>query len=260
MSIRRHTAHVAALVIWAIFFATMWLTGETGRYLGERTTWVVPFGAVVTGSAAFLLLTQGRPADDRALPAREGAWLLALLAPILAVLAVPHAELGAAAAERRSSGDISRVLAAAPATAEPQLSLAHIMLAGSHPQPDVKEGVHTSLVGFVMIRDGTPPGEFQVTRFMVTCCIADATPIYVTVHPKGAVPPRDSWVLVAGPLAYREGIEESAAGEGRPGEFIVSDADVDQVEPPEQPYLGSWVGGGPPPVKHGTRPPDPTQP
>jgi uncharacterized repeat protein (TIGR03943 family) len=259
LSLGRRHAYSAVLATWAIFFAAIWLTDETGRYLGGQTAWVVPFGAVVTGCAALLLMARGRLANDRRLRPSEAAGILALLSPIVAVLAVPQAELGAAAAERRSSGDLATSLAAAPSGQGREFSLAHIMVAGTHPQPDVKEGIHVRLLGFVMTREGTPPGEFQVTRFMITCCVADATPLFVTVDPRGAVPARDSWVVVTGALAYREGIEESAGWEGRPPEFVVANAEVEEIPPPAKPYIWGGRGDAPPPVRHGTRPPDPTK-
>ena len=35
-----------ALVAWASVFAWLWITGESVRYLGPRTQWVVPVGAI----------------------------------------------------------------------------------------------------------------------------------------------------------------------------------------------------------------------
>ena len=64
------------------------------------------------------------------------------------------------------------------------------------------------------------PGEadrFQLTRFVITCCVADATISYVTVV--DATPgtfSTDEWVRVSGPI-YPLGIE--------------------RLESPEEPYL-----------------------
>jgi uncharacterized repeat protein (TIGR03943 family) len=248
-----HTARVLALAAWALFSTALWLTGGADRFLAERTTWVVPFGAFVTGAAAVLLLARGRRAAGRPLSARDGASLAVLLAPIAAVLAVPHAELGAAAAERRAARGPSAPVVVPEVDPVSGYSYAHILATRVHPQPGVEAGVPVRLIGFVMRKNGTPDGMFQVTRFQINCCVADATPLFVTVRPRGPVPPRDAWVEVKGRLEPGGGAVE---GEGR---FIVGDAEVTRIAPPEQPYLmpgGLEVA----PVLHGTRPPDPTKP
>jgi putative membrane protein len=245
-----------ALGAWAAFFTLLWVTGDADRYLGARTTWVVPFGAILTGATALVLLARGR--SGVALSRGEAWGTLVLVAPILAVLTIPHAELGAAAAERRATASpavAKRVARSAPPVTTgsargpiSELSYAHVMAAqGPVPQPGVVPGVRVRLVGFVMRRPGTPPGLFQVTRFFLTCCIADAMPLYVSVDPPGAVPKRDTWVVVTGPLARR--------GE----ELIVAAEKVSPISPPTHPYLGPSGPVDVPPVRHGTRPPDPTQ-
>ena len=216
-----------ALAAWAAFFSGVWLSGNADRYLGARTTWVVPFGAFATGLGAAMLLRQ-RHTRNRPLQPREAAGIAALLMPILLALAVPHAELGAAAAERRAIDPtaIARVAAARATTS--QISYAQIMADAIHPQPGTKPGVRVGLIGFAMQRPGTAPGLFQVTRFQLTCCIADATPLFVTVDPPGAVPPRDAWVSVTGPLARRQ------------GELIVQADSVQRIDEPARPYLSQW--------------------
>jgi uncharacterized repeat protein (TIGR03943 family) len=247
MTIDLRIARALALGTWAVFFGAVALTGETSRYLGERTDWVVPFGAVVTGATAILLLSRGR--SGKPLGRREAWGMLVLLAPVLVVLAVPHAELGAAAAERRSTSPGTAARLTKPLGPLQGISYAHVMAAqGSVPQPGIVPGVRVRLVGFAMRRPGTASGLFQVARFEINCCIADAMVLYVTIDPPGETPADDAWVVVTGPLAKR----------GR--ELIIEAETVQEISPPKHPYLRGGVPAEIVPVRHGTRPPDPAAP
>jgi uncharacterized repeat protein (TIGR03943 family) len=233
-----------ALAAWAVFFTVIWLSGDADRYLGARTTWVVPFGALATALAASIIASRRR--GDQALGSQEGLGIVVLLLPILLVIAVPHAELGAAAAERRATSPTvaKRLVSVGPPLSG--ISYAHVMAAqGPVPQPGIVPGVRVRLLGFVMHKHGTASDLFQVTRFFVACCIADATPLYVTVDPPGTMPPRDAWVVVDGPLARRD------------GELIIAAKKVTRTSPPAHPYLGPSGPIDAPPVRHGTHPPDP---
>ena len=212
--------------------------------LGERTLWVVPFGAVATTIAVVGLVVRPH-SDDRPLAMREGLGMLALLAPILCVLAVPGAELKASAAERRlidTKAAVQRVKSRGPLS---KLSYVHIMAAAGHPQPGVVPGVRVQLKGFAMRRHDTPRGLFQVARFYINCCIADASAVAVTVDPPAANPPVDQWIIVTGPLARRG------------GEWIVAAESIRPIDPPKRPYLYQGVEVAVTSTRHGTRPPDP---
>lgn len=238
------TARILVVGGWSAFFWIVWLSGNAGEYLGERTLWVVPFGAVATAIAVVGLLFQPR-SDDQPLQPREGLGMLVLLAPILFVLAVPGADLGASAAERRVLGPEAaarQVKARGPLS---EISYAHIMAAAYHPQPGVVPGVRVRLKGFAMRRHFTPAGLFQVARFELNCCIADATALSVSVDPPAAIPPADQWVVVTGPLVRRA------------GELIVAAESVRLIDPPEHPYLYQGAEVAAPSTRHGTRPPAP---
>ena len=140
------TARIAAVGGWSAFFWIVWLSGDADRYLGERTLWVVPFGAVATSIAVAGLLLQSR-ASDLPLQPREGLGMLVLLTPIIFVLAVPGADLGASAAERRvldPDAAARQVKARGPLS---EISYVHIMAAASHSQPGVVPGVRGAVEG-----------------------------------------------------------------------------------------------------------------
>ena len=246
MKVDARLARGSVLAAWTVFFSWLWASGETDLYLGSRMAWVVPFGALVAGVAAAALLARGR--SGTVLSVREGLGMLVLLAPILTVLTLPGAELGAAAAERRTA-DVETATRLARTAPLSRLSYAHLMAAqGDVPQPGVEPGVRVRLVGFVMRRPGTAPGLFQVTRFAITCCIADAMALYATVDPPGAVPARDTWVTVTGALARAD------------GELIVKAASVVPIPRPEHPYVSaSGLPIAVAPVRHGTLPPKPAK-
>ena len=82
---------------------------------------------------------------------------------------------------------------------------------------------------------GSPSDGFVLTRFLVTCCVADAVPIGVGVTGAGASAALDNtWVTVEGTLTWT-----AARGLVRPTE-VLSTLTVERVEPvtaPGDPYL-----------------------
>jgi uncharacterized repeat protein (TIGR03943 family) len=245
MTARSDLARATLLAAWAAFFAMLWLTGDGHRYLGSRTFWVIPFGAFATALVAGALTLRGQ---SRA-PIRRGEAVAIglLLLPIIVALTAPDAELGSAAAERRAAGTGVVQLRPVGGYAGRAISYADIMAADGHPEAGPPVGTPVRLIGFVMQKPGTPPGMFQVARFYLTCCVADATVLYATVEPHGDVPPRDAWLDLTGRLV-------------RSGDALIVDAErMRQIPAPDHPYLSSsGTATALPAVGGGTRPPDPS--
>lgn len=231
-----------ALLAWAAFFDWLWLSGGAPTFVGPRTAWVVPFGAIVLTLAALAYAVGVRRAPRGPRPSpRELLGILALITPILAVLAVPNPSLGALAVEQKKS---SRAPIAPPsesventvdlAASSPDRALLSVSLADSDPQYaniyGVYDGVRVEIVGLVSQQAVGPRAPFEVARFMASCCAADAIPYSVRIRPGPSLDPRtyprDTWLSVSG-VVRRE-----------PGRGFVVEAD--RAEPrrkPADPYL-----------------------
>jgi uncharacterized repeat protein (TIGR03943 family) len=191
---------VIVLLAWGGFFLALWVTHTADRYVGARTIWIVPFGAVAL-LAATALAVRGRSTPEP-LDRRAASSLLVLLLPLVAVLLVPRAELGAWAASRKGGILLPAVKPPPPATPR-DVTLLDIRIAEgdrafalvSHIRP----GLRVRLNGIVA---SSQPGTFALTRFYVTCCVADAVPVAVPVewHQRFA---NDEWVRVTGTLRRR---------------------------------------------------------
>jgi uncharacterized repeat protein (TIGR03943 family) len=224
-------ARAAVLAAWAVFFAALWITGETTRYLGPRTSWVVTFGTITLGAVALLYGLAAVRARQRAQPlsVREGIGLLVLLLPILAVLTVPQAELGALAADRKNT---NRAVSPQKPTGG-EVSFAEIDYARFSPafaeEAGIRVGRRVQLLGFVASLADSPRGRFELARFYISCCAADALPTIVEIDPGQATPRspyrRDTWLRVSGRLARRA------------DRFIVRAESIEHAEAPENPYL-----------------------
>jgi uncharacterized repeat protein (TIGR03943 family) len=101
-------ARAVALLAWAAFFDWLWLSGEWTRYVGPRTSWVVPFGAIALTVAAVGYLATVRSPTSARLGVRELAALAVLVAPILLVSVVPSPSLGSYAVERKEDTQTAR--------------------------------------------------------------------------------------------------------------------------------------------------------
>ncbi len=92
------------------------------------------------------------------------------------------------------------------------------------------EGKEADVIGFVYKDARARQDEFWVSRFAVSCCVADATALGLLVRTKDAETLEiDSWVRVVGKFAVGE-----FAGERIP--VIVAER-VEPAQQPAQPYL-----------------------
>jgi uncharacterized repeat protein (TIGR03943 family) len=233
MRLDRRSIRALALVAWASVFAWLWVSGESVRYLGPRTQWVVPVGALgLTLAAAGYLLTTRADTPAR-LGLREGLGLGALVLPVLAAAVLANAQLGALAASNKlsSRGIDSSALARLASRDAKHVGFLQLNAAGRDQgltrELGLAEGRSVELTGFVS-KTGRP---FTLSRFYITCCVADAVPIGVRVLPrkKDGGLERDDWIDVTGVLTRGH------------REWIVKALQIKHVKPPSDPYL-SFTG------------------
>jgi uncharacterized repeat protein (TIGR03943 family) len=228
-AVRRSAAGVATGLIlgaWAGVFWFLLASGRTTLYLSPRTSWVVPVGASILTVAAVARLATARRSGP--LSTRR-AWTLGVVAlPALLVVALPPASLGSFAVARRSAVTAGVVPAGDVATGPITLvDVAAAKWSREAARALVKRaGSPVSFVGFVTEDPGGAADEFVLTRFLVSCCVADALSVQVRVvgAPAGEFG-EDQWVRVEGnlyPLAH---------------EVIVDASDVTAVPRPSRPYL-----------------------
>jgi uncharacterized repeat protein (TIGR03943 family) len=223
---------LTALVIgaWAGLFWWLLLTGRTALYLSSRTDWVVPLGAIILTIATLGRLMTARSSRSEALSRRQAWGLGLLLVPVVAIAALPPGTLGAYAASRRSSFIGAGFETSARDIATGKLTL--IDLAGATRSRagvqalSERAGTEVTLTGFVVKDRGMPVDEFLLTRFIVSCCAADALSVQIRVV--GAPPGKfeeDDWVEVTGsmfPLGQ---------------DIVVQASDVVGVDRPAHPYI-----------------------
>ena len=92
----------------------------------------------------------------------------------------------------------------------------------------IEPGRRVQLEGFVLHEAESPSAPFELARFYITCCVADAIPLGVTIEPADPSAPaveRDDWLSVSGELIRSHG----ALG--------LSGTRIERVKAPPDPYL-----------------------
>lgn len=92
------------------------------------------------------------------------------------------------------------------------------------------EGEPVDLIGFVYQEPSLDESQFLVSRFTLSCCVADAFAIGIKVESEDAQDwASNQWVHLVGRISVRE-------NEGSP-EAVVIPQRIVEIEPPPQPYL-----------------------
>jgi uncharacterized repeat protein (TIGR03943 family) len=217
---------------WCTLFWFLLLTDRTGLYLSPRTDWVVPVGAAIltVATAGRALFLAGGSGPQEPLRARELGGYALLAIPVVVIMALPAASLGSYAAGRRSSVIGGSYVSSAADIHDGELTL--IEVGGALRSREAmralssRAGSTVTFVGFVTRSSGDPADEFTLTRFMISCCVADALSVEVRVV--GAPPGRfakDDWVRVTGQI-YPLGTE-----------VVIDAAEIAGVPRPKHPYL-----------------------
>lgn len=223
---------MSALVLgaWAGLFWWLMASGRTSLYLSSRTDWIVPVGALILTAAALGRLASLRVAHPETLSWRSAAGMGVIVLPVVIVLALPAASLGTYAAGRRSSFASGGVVTSAADISSGELSLVDVA-GGLRSREGMRAlvnraGEKVSFTGFVDRQPSSPADEFVLTRFMISCCVADALSVQVRVvgAPPGELS-NDDWVRVEGAM-YPLGRE-----------VIVDASAVEPVPKPKHPYL-----------------------
>jgi uncharacterized repeat protein (TIGR03943 family) len=226
-------ARVAGAVVlgaWATLFWFLLLSGRKAFYLSTRTEWVVPMAAVILTAATIGRVASARVLRPEPLRRRELVIMAAMVVPVLLVIALPPATLGSFSADKRSGVAGVGVTTVARDIATGELTLIDVAAGQTSPEGERalarRAGDPVDFVGFVTRYPDTPADEFLLTRYVVTCCVADATVASVRVVnvTPGAFEDNE-WVEVVGTI-YPIGRE-----------VIVNAASVLGVERPERPYL-----------------------
>jgi putative membrane protein len=228
MSARR-IATGFVLAMWAASFWWLLVTDRSSLYLSNRTSWVIPLGAVLMTVAAVGRFASARTSHPEPVRPSDLWGLALLLVPVVVLTASPVTSLGSFAVDRRASF-ASAFVSSSEDISTGDLSLADV--AGATRVPELmnalvgRAGSEVSFVGFVDRDPDMPADEFMLTRFMISCCVADALTVQVRVTsaPPGEFQP-DDWVRVTGALYPVE------------REVIVDATDVEAVPRPEDPYL-----------------------
>lgn len=248
---RKNLVKVILLVSLGLFLLSRYLNGSLSYYIHPRfnvLTVLTAIGlvgvAIAYGRHHFLAGQTGHehqgPEHHDHDHSHDLSWagLLLLAIPVVLGIIVQPRPLGASALTNREFSVGSLSSARAPegsyfttiATAGERNIMDWLYAFQSARDPGDFDGEEAHVIGFVYRDDRFDAGTFMVSRFTVSCCVADAAPVGLIVRwPQTLELAGDTWVEVAGHF-------ES----GRFGDTVMPILIADSVvitDPPAQPYL-----------------------
>lgn len=208
--------------------------GQLPLYIHPRySSLVLATSVLIIVIGAFRLWQTG----EQAQPLRGRSTIYGLLlAPLLLGVLIPAKPAGSALIDPRqlnSSRPSYSTLDMLPNDDSASWTLLDWLFARYTLQPEEARGRPVDVIGFVYHDPNASRAatdEFHVVRYTLACCVADRTSVSLPVQwAEAAALPIDQWVRVTGKIELRPG-----AG---PPELIVTEARVETVEQPSEPYL-----------------------
>jgi uncharacterized repeat protein (TIGR03943 family) len=214
---------VVAIAAWGVLFLKYWFTGKLNllihpNYMGLTVTAGVVLLLVSSLKAALLVKQMRRSVRGSATPQHLSlfppGWSTALLlgTAILGLLISPRAFASQTAIDRGVNDTITltrvKPQAFRVSTDSADKTLVDwVRTLAVYPEPDAYTGQKVKVQGFVVYPKDLPADYFLLSRFVLTCCAADAYPISLPVKlPQGrdaqgreAYKP-DTWLEIEGQM------------------------------------------------------------
>jgi uncharacterized repeat protein (TIGR03943 family) len=230
------------LILMGLFLLSRYTGGKLLFYINERFVWLTLLAAagfILIGFSYHQRSAHGEHHGDHSHGHLTWAGLFLVVLPIILGVVFPPQPLGAAALGNRdvsveslssiTAPDQNRVITKPK---EKYNVLDWVIEFQSVKDPATFTGQEAELVGFVYRYPGLEDDMFMVSRFIISCCAADAVPVGIIVRwPNADDFPDDAWVVVRG--HFEPG---TLRGEPAPDPIMVADS-VESTEIPKQPYL-----------------------
>lgn len=234
-------AKALILLALALFLYMRLADGTLFFYINQRFMIYTVFAVIGLAAVALSYRAAGAHAEEEVHSHHTMTWggLALVLLPVALGLLAPPQPLGAAAIANREiavSSQPRSVLPAAVRAAAQKDAIDRNLLdwlnafSTSHNAAQEFAGQPVDVIGFVYHDERLADDEVLISRFIVSCCVADANVVTMVVRwPAAATLENDAWVQVQGVL--------------EPGEFngaplpVVAAQSVTPIAMPDQPYL-----------------------
>lgn len=239
-----HLLDVAAIAAWGVLFLKYWITGKLyllihPNYMGLT----IVAGMVLIAVSGFRLMSLlrqlRRPQTNvsQHLSLFPPGWssVLLLATAILGLMISPRAFASETAVQRgvNDTLTLTRVKPQAfraGSNSEDKSIVDWVRTLAVYPEPDAYTGQKVKVQGFVVHSQTLPKDHLLISRFVLTCCAADAYPISLPVklpQSRDAYKP-DAWFEVKGQM-----ITETLAGKRQ---LTVQAATLNEIPEPKNPY------------------------
>ncbi|AFY71430.1 protein of unknown function DUF1980 [Thalassoporum mexicanum PCC 7367] len=233
-----------AIAAWGLLFFKLWFTQELFLLIHPNYMWLTIVAGVIllifAGFEGVRVAKRRRyfstASHTTILLPSLGSSLLLVVA-ILGLLISPRAFASDMALQRgvnetlrdtRSNPESFR----ANRKPEDRTLIEWVRTLNVYPEPDAYNGQAADVIGFVVHPESMPANYFVVTRFVITCCAADAYPVGLPVRVESTVDRAnfkpDQWVQVEGQM-----ITEELEGQRQ---LVIASNKITPVDRPKKPY------------------------
>ena len=216
-----------------VYLAQLIISGNLSNYINQRFAWLAYVGAGIFFVLALASLWQHWKPPAHAHQHYRIGWDILLIAafPLLLAVLIPSRSLGI---EAINSGISLRPVGVGNAATFARSPLDRNILDWlrefNRAPPGEFNGQPVDVIGFVYREPQHAPDEFMLSRFTMSCCVADAFPIGMPARIEGADEVKvGSWLRVQGQLRAA-----NFDGELLP---VINVDSMEMVEEPQQPYL-----------------------
>lgn len=208
------------LLLWGLMLTRFWVTGKMALLLHPDYMWLANSAAVLllglAGVRGWQLWQWAFPRANRSPDLLATAhinllprWLsssLLIAVAVFGLIYVPRPFSSEIALQRGITDTLTLTrsqpqrftLNTAP---EERTIIDWVRTLNVYPEPDAYTGQKVDVTGFVIHPPNWPADYFMISRFVLTCCAADAYPVGLPVHwTSGPRPEPDSWFQVVGQM------------------------------------------------------------
>lgn len=231
---------VLVLLAWSLVLFRYWITGKLFLLLHPDYMWLANGAAVVLlVMAAFKLFQKQTIARDTAghttlLPPQVSSFILLAVA-VVALIYTPQAFASDTAIQRGISDSLTLTRSqpqrfVRQTASEDRTVIDWVRTLNVYPEPDAYTGQSVKVSGFVIHPDNWPEGYLMLSRFVLTCCAADAYPVGLPVQlavSRQAYAP-DTWLEVEGKMI--------TATIGGQRQLTIEPTKLETIPEPRNPY------------------------